>query len=169
MENFKSVRPEELSDNMFSLISKDWTLITAGDMSNYNMMTASWGGVGFLWAKNVCFLFIRHSRYTYEFTEKCDTLSLNFFGLEHRETLNICGKKSGRDIDKMHELNLTPVPLDGGGTAFAEARIIMNCKKLSTGEMSDFKFIDKSISKYYEDNDYHKIYICEITEVFVKE
>ncbi len=169
MDNFKLVQPEDLSDNMFSLISKDWMLITAGSPSSYNMMTANWGGIGYLWRKNVCFLFIRHSRYTYEFTEKCDTLSLNFFSEEHRDSLNICGKKSGRDIDKMRDVPLTPIALSDGGCAFSEARIIMNCKKLATGEISDFDFIDKSILDNYSDGDYHKVYICEITEAFIKE
>ncbi|MBR5543001.1 MAG: flavin reductase [Oscillospiraceae bacterium] len=168
MNGFKQITPEELSDNFFRLIAKDWTLITAGKPENYNMMTASWAGIGCLWNKNVCFLFIRPSRYTYEFTEKLDTLSLNFFTEDYRDTLTLCGKKSGRDFDKMGECNLSPITLSDGGVAFDEARIILNCKKLSAANLDSFDFIDKSVLAAYADGDYHKMYICEITEVFVK-
>lgn len=168
MNGFKKITPEELSDNIFSLIAKDWTLITAGSCDNYNMMTANWAGLGYLWNKNVCFLFIRPSRYTYEFTEKLDTLSLNFFTEDYRDTLTVCGRKSGRDFDKMKNCPLTPVSLDDGGVAFSESRIVMNCKKLSDVELTKFNFTDTSVLKNYADGDYHKMYIYEIKEVFVK-
>ena len=169
MNGFKQIRPEELSDNMFKLIAKDWTLITAGDKSSYNMMTANWLGVGFLWMKNVAFIFIRPTRYTYEFTEKLDSMSLNFFTDEYRDILNLCGKESGRDINKMTECNLTPVTLSDGGVAFDESRLVLNCKKMCTANLDDFDFIDKSVLKWYDGDVYHKLYICEITEVFIKE
>ena len=168
MNNFKQITPEEISDNLFRLISKDWMLITAGDKNNYNMMTASWGGMGYLWNKNICFLFIRHSRYTYEFTERLDSLSLNFFTEEYRDALTVCGRKSGRDFNKMKDCALTPISLSNGGVAFAEARMIMNCKKLSDVDVDKFDFSDKSVLKNYADGDYHKMYIYEIKEVFKK-
>ncbi|MBR2180810.1 MAG: flavin reductase family protein, partial [Oscillospiraceae bacterium] len=111
MNSFKSVNPEQLSDNMFKLIAKDWTLITAGNVDSYNMMTANWLGVGYLWMKHVAFVFIRPTRYTYEFTEKLDEMSLNFFTEDYREVLNLCGKKSGREINKPEECKLSPIAL----------------------------------------------------------
>lgn len=168
MDGFKSINPEALSDNMFRLISKDWTLIAAGDESSYNMMTANWAGIGFLWAKNVAFIFIRPTRYTYEFTEKLDTMSLNFFTNDYRHILNLCGKESGRNINKM-DCGLTPATLKDGGVAFSEARIILNCKKMCTANLEDFDFIDKSVLKWYDGDEYHKLYICEITDALIKD
>ena len=65
-------KPEKIKDNVFKLISKDWLLVTAGDIDNYNMMTASWGALGHLWNKNICIAFVRPQRYTYDFMEKYD-------------------------------------------------------------------------------------------------
>lgn len=45
----KHIKPEEITDNVIKLIGKDWMLVTAGRPGNYNTMTASWGGAGFLW------------------------------------------------------------------------------------------------------------------------
>ena len=44
--SFREIKPEELKENPFDLIGKQWMLITAGDETKCNTMTASWGGVG---------------------------------------------------------------------------------------------------------------------------
>ena len=78
-DKFRKINPEQLAENAFKLIGKDWMLITAGTRDKFNMMTASWGGMGNLWMNPVCFTFIRPTRYTYEFAEKnecSDTLSV---------------------------------------------------------------------------------------------
>lgn len=41
------------------MIGKEWLLITAEKDGKANTMTASWGGVGVLWGKNVATLYIR--------------------------------------------------------------------------------------------------------------
>ena len=101
MSNFKEVPISELSFNPFTLIDKEWMLITAGDAEKCNTMTASWGGLGELWKKYVSFIFIRPQRYTLEFIEKKDYYSLCFFDKEFKSALSYCGAKSGRDVDKI--------------------------------------------------------------------
>ena len=49
-------------EDVFSLIGKEWMLITAGNIQHFNTMTASWGGLGWLWNKPVAFIFVRPER-----------------------------------------------------------------------------------------------------------
>lgn len=63
---------KDLTENFFEAIGKEWMLVTSGSKEKFNTMTASWGGIGFLWNKAVAFIFIRPERYTYEFIEKND-------------------------------------------------------------------------------------------------
>ena len=49
--SFTEIKAEELKDNPFDLIGKQWMLITAGNEEKCNTMTASWGGVGIMWGK----------------------------------------------------------------------------------------------------------------------
>ena len=42
--SFTEIKAEELKDNPFDLIGKQWMLITAGNEEKCNTMTASWGG-----------------------------------------------------------------------------------------------------------------------------
>lgn len=168
LNDFKKIQPELLSENPIKLIS-DGMLVTSGSESSFNTMTASWGGIGYLWNKQVCFVFIRPSRYTYEFTEKNDTLSLSFFSDDYKHVLRFCGANSGRDVDKVKSCSLTPIALDTGCIAFNEARIILECKKLSIMDFNSEQFIDPSLIKNYKSEDYHRVYICEITSVLIKE
>ena len=42
----EKIKLEDLSINPFTLIGKEWMLISAGTEQKYNMMTASWGALG---------------------------------------------------------------------------------------------------------------------------
>jgi len=130
-------------------------------------MTASWGGIGELWAKDVVFVFIRPQRYTLEFIEKNDVFSLSFFGGDYKKELTFCGRNSGRDVDKMKETNFTPVFSDGT-TYFEEAETVLICKKLAVTEITPDSFIDKDIDKNYANKDYHKVFIAEIVKTLKK-
>ena len=76
---WKEKKPLELKENPFEMIGKDWLLITAGTKESCNAMTASWGGLGVLWGKNVVTVYIRPQRYTKEFVDAQDTFTLSFF------------------------------------------------------------------------------------------
>ena len=50
---FKAADIKALEINPFKNIGDRWMLITAGDENDSNTMTASWGGLGVMWGKNV--------------------------------------------------------------------------------------------------------------------
>lgn len=166
---FKEVDIKSLTFNPFTKIGSEWMLITAGDQSGYNTMTASWGGLGVLWGKNVATCYIRPQRYTKKFVDANDTFTLSFYGPEHKQALSICGSKSGRDCDKVKEAGLTPYFVDGT-VAFEEADMVFVCKKLYEDEIRPENFIAKeNDEKWYPEKDYHTVYIAEITKVLVRE
>lgn len=171
MKGYKKTTWEALDENAVKLIGKDWMLISAGTIdTKFNMMTASWGGLGWLWEKPVSFIFVRPQRYTFEFTEKEAFYTVSFFEEKHRDALMVCGTKSGRDCDKVKESGLTPIPTPEGSVAFSEARIILECKKLYASWIKETDFVDKNvISSKYPEKDFHKMYVGEIITVWIKE
>ncbi|MDF2686955.1 MAG: flavin reductase [Clostridia bacterium] len=167
--SFKKINPLELHENAARLISEDWMLITAGNAEKWNTMTASWGGMGFMWNKNVCYIFIRPIRYTYEFVEKNDMLTLSFYENKYRKQLSLCGSTSGRNTDKAKETGFTPI-IKNDTVYFEEARLVLVCKKLYYDDIKEKNFYDKKISEsVYPEKIYHRMYIVEITECLVKE
>ena len=133
------------------------------------MMTASWGGLGWLWEKPISFIFIRPQRYTLEFTEREAWYTVSFFSEKYREALRLCGTKSGRDTDKTAESGLSPFETENGNVAFQEARIILECKKLFATDIRENDFIVKElIQKIYPTKDFHKMYFGEIVNIWIK-
>ena len=167
--SFKEVKPEQLEFNPFTRIGKEWMLITAGNQEGFNTMTASWGGAGVLWGKNVATAYIRPQRYTKEFVDKNDLFTLTFFGDGCREALNLCGTLSGRDCDKVGKAGLTPYFTDKT-VSFEEADTILVCRKLYEDTIKPECFLDKgSDIKWYPEKDYHMMYIAEIVKILVRE
>lgn len=166
---FKEISAEELQFNPFTKIGKEWMLVTAGDENRHNTMTASWGGVGVMWGKNVVSVYIRPQRYTKEFVDANDTFTLSFYDEAWKKALGICGSKSGRDCDKEAEAGLTPYYVDGT-TAFEEADMILICKKQYHQDMAPEHFdVKENDEKWYPEKDYHTLYMAEIVKVLVRE
>lgn len=164
----KSIKPEELQKNVFSMIGKDWLLVTAKKEDKVNTMTASWGGLGVMWGKNVAFIVLRPQRYTKEFVDAGETFSLSVLGEEYRKTLNYLGTVSGRNEDKVGKSGLT-VEHEEETPYFGEADIVLVCRKLYAQQYDPSCFIDKSCDeRWYPEKDYHTMYIAEIEKVLVK-
>jgi flavin reductase (DIM6/NTAB) family NADH-FMN oxidoreductase RutF len=167
----------EFSGSPVQRISDEWMLVTAGnvadDKGNWNTMTASWGGLGELWAKHVAFMFIRPTRHTFAFANENPLFTLSFFDKACHKALEIAGSKSDRDIDKAAKGGLTPIVFSGGAidgaVGFREAGEIIICKKLYEYDFDPAGFLDPAIKKLYPQKDYHRMYIGEVLAVKEKQ
>lgn len=163
----KTISPFDLRENPFDLLDRQWMLISAGNETHSNSMTASWGGFGILWGKPVATAYVRPTRHTYELTESEPRFSLAFLDETYRPALQLCGSKSGRDMDKWKAAGLTPVAAEG--TVYpAEARLVMICRKLYFFDFDPSRMLDPSLDRFYKD-DYHRAYIAEIEKVLTRE
>lgn len=164
----KEIGIRELKENFVSMISDQWALLTAGKIDNYNMMTVSWGGVGELWGKDVCFVFVRPQRYTFNYMEQNEYFTLSFYGGEYKKELGICGSKSGKDTDKTALIGFEPLEI-GNSVSFKEAKITVLLRKIAYQDMNPDGFIDPEIMKNYAASDFHRTYVGEIVKVLVSE
>ncbi len=169
MKGFKTIDVKQLPDNVFKLLDNDWMLVTAGTESHCNTMTASWGGFGVMWNKPVAVCVIRPQRHTITFVEENDFFTLSFFDEKHRDILNFCGKKSGSNTDKIKETGLKVLPTVQGTVAFEQARLVFVCKKLYADDIKAGNFVTPEIvGKMYPNNDFHRFFIGEIVECYIK-
>ena len=165
---WKEIAPEELG-NAMKMIGKDWMLIVAKDeeKGKVNGMTASWGFLGVMWNKCVAVCAIRPQRYTYGLAEREERLSLAFFSEKYRDALRLCGTKSGRDMDKLAEAGLSTEMLDDVPVV-CEAETVLICRKLYVGDLNREGFLDPSLLANYKQEDYHRMYVCEIEKAYKK-
>ncbi|MGC8971068.1 MAG: flavin reductase [bacterium] len=165
----KTILLKDLLLNPFNLIGRDWMLISSGNKYSFNMMTAGWGSLGILWGKEVVFCFIRPTRYTYKFVNENELFTLSFFFEEYKEALNICGRYSGRNVDKVKLSGLTPIEDEEYKTIyFDEARLVFICKKIYYQDIDPNNFLDESIHNNYPMKDYHRMFIGEIIKTLEK-
>jgi flavin reductase (DIM6/NTAB) family NADH-FMN oxidoreductase RutF len=166
---FEKIDPRDLDGNVFRRIGEQWMLLTAGDKTACNTMTASWGGLGVLWGEPVATIYVRPQRYTKEFIDREKTFSLSFYGEEYRKALTLCGSKSGREIDKVKECNFTVECGLGDTPYFAQAELVLICEKQYVDELDPKNFIsDAPVGKWYPQRDLHTMYIGKIVEVLKK-
>lgn len=166
--NRKTIDIFDLSILPHDLFDRQWMLITAGDFAkgDFNTMTIGWGAIGTMWSRPFAFVAVRHSRYTYQFTQKYDTFTLCAFPEEHRQALRLLGSRSGRDGDKIAASGLTPEAASVvAAPSFAEAELVIECQKMYADDLNPVHFVDQSIYKLYPKHDYHRIYYGEILAV----
>ena len=164
----RKITIQEFNVNTPMIIGREWMLVTSGDLDNHNTMTASWGGLGHLWNKDVAFVFVRPQRYTYEFVEKNEYMTLSFYDSSYRDALTVLGTKSGRDTDKEAEVNFHPVQV-GESVAFVEAKYILKCRKLYADDLKEDSIFDEKVAACYPNKDYHRMYVVEIEEIYVND
>lgn len=164
----KEIKHENFQENAFEIIGKDWLLITAEKDGKVNTMTASWGGVGVLWNKKVAYIFIRPQRYTKEFVDFSDRLSVCVLPNSYRKELSYLGNVSGKDEDKISNANLKVQKYEDV-PYFDEARLTLICRKLYAQDLKEECFIEKDIiDKWHPEKDYHTMYVVEIEKILSK-
>ncbi|MBP5555706.1 MAG: flavin reductase [Lachnospiraceae bacterium] len=158
----------EFTTDVLSVFDKKWALLTAGDSTKFNTMTISWGGLGTIWGKPVATVYVRTSRYTYDFMDSNEFFTVSFYPEEYKQILGVLGSKSGRDMDKMKDSGLTPVSA-GKSMSFKEAEITLVCKKMFKQEL-DVANMPADVAKaMYEGQAPHDMFIGEIVDIIRKD
>jgi len=171
---FKQISPEKITDNVFTLAGKVFPVVTVGKEDNYNSMTASGGGMVMLFRKPYTMLIFPSNRYTLELIKKQQTYTLSYFPEAYKKQVMFLGSKSGRNSDKMKEVELTSLVLPSGNVSFQEAKLIMECKltQITTPQFPDDFYAQEAIdylSEPYKDLDEHRKYVFgEISGVWEK-
>ena len=86
----------------------------------------------------------------------------------NRQTLQYLGAVSGRDEDKISAACLN-INYHNETPFIDEGNCIYICRKLFSAPMTKESMLDSEIpSKWYSDDDYHTLYIGEITDFLAR-
>ena len=146
-------------------LSGDGILLLAGDPPN--PMTIGWGTVGHIWNKPIMTVMVRPVRHTFSLMESARDFSVCILPDQYTRELNLCGTKSGREINKLEACNFHIERCSGIDSFFiSESTIHYECRIIHKN------FIDPSTldplidKKYYPVKDYHMVYYGEIMGIF---
>jgi len=158
----------EYTTEMYAQLEKGIFLTTKVD-EKVNTMTIGWGGVNFIWSKNVFIAYVRYSRETYNMLEKAEEFTISVpLTNEMRKELSFCGVKSGRDFDKITECNLTLINGRKIGTPIiGECDLHYECKVIYKQAIEPGSILDSVKERFYKNNNYHVIYYGEIVDTYM--
>ena len=162
---------DQLLVRSHDLWANQWMLLTSGDFldGTYNCMTVAWGSLGNMWNRPFAQIVIRPNRFTYDFIEKYDTFTLCAFPPEYRKSLEVLGSVSGRSVNKIKEVGLTPIASSVvAAPAYAEAELILECQKIYWDDIEPSHFLDPTLESHYPQKDYHRVYFGEVIAIIGK-
>ena len=156
-------------------VGKGVLLTTAAD-GKVNTMTIGWGTLGIQWKKPIFIAFVRQSRYTKELLDKNPEFTVNIpYGEYDKSVLGICGIRSGRDIDKIRELGLTPEASETVSVpGIRQFPLTLECKVIYRQEQDPAAISEENTARYYpkedgQSGDYHTAYYGEVTAAYLIE
>ena len=161
------------TSQILEAVNKGVLLTTAAD-GEVNTMTIGWGSLGIEWNKPIFMTYVRQSRHTKALLDKNPEFTVNIpVGAVDKKILGVCGRKSGRDVDKCKELGLTLVPGETVSVpAIAQLPLTLECKVIyqQDQDLSALKSIYREHSYpagTVEENNFHTAYYGEITAAYI--
>lgn len=158
---------------------KDGILLTTKAGNKVNSMTIAWGKLGIEWSKPIFITYVREGRFTREQLDKNAEFTVNIpYGAFDRNILKVCGSKSGRNMDKIKECNLTLVNPDTISVpGIKELPLTLECKVIYR-KIQDRNAIpeyiakqfypqDKDSSQPFNNRDFHIAYYGEIQKAYI--
>ena len=82
-------------------------MVSCGEGENKNIITIGWTGI-INSDPPITYISVRKSRYSHHIIEETGEFVINLTTEKLAYATDYCGVKSGRDVDKFKELNLTP-------------------------------------------------------------
>ena len=160
-----------LTPDIFQVFGTQNALLTAGDRTACNTMTIGWCQMGRLWSIPTCTVYVRPERYTYQFMEAHDYFTVSVLPLSRKQTtMQLCGTRSGRDIDKVEACGLTLCYGAGDAPFFDEAEWVLVCRKIYAQDMdASCVLVPEGILRHYgAKGGWHRIYTGEVVEAYIK-
>jgi flavin reductase (DIM6/NTAB) family NADH-FMN oxidoreductase RutF len=156
-------------------------LITTKLDGKVNTMTIGWGHIGIEWGKPIFIAYVRESRHTYTMLEGNGEFTVNIpMGQVDKKILGYCGTKSGRNTDKIRDMDLTledPSVISVPG--IKELPLTLECKVIYKQKQDLSAIPSELLEKYYpqdiadpdqgRNRDRHVAFYGEIVDSYIIE
>lgn len=148
---------------------KKGAFLTVKDGEKVNTMTIGWGSIGYIWNMPIFMVMVRYSRHTYKLLEKTNEFTVSIpLSNNLKKELAYCGTKSGRDVDKFKECNITMVDGQTISTPIiGECELHYECKVVYQQAMEPATLDEDIKNSKYKDNDYHVLYYGKIEDTYL--
>ena len=152
-------------------LHKRGAFLTVKNNNEVNTMTISWGSIGYQWARPIFTVMVRKSRFTHDLLENSDEFTVSIpLTDDLKDALSICGSKSGRDMDKIKEANLTLKQSKSTNTPIISGNSVhYECKVVFKQDIKEESLHSNIMKNSYVSGDLHTIYSGEILQCYTEE
>lgn len=171
MHTFQPYPINMLEWNPIKKLADEGVAVVAEANGKVNATSSHNGGVGYIWGKNVVYVFLRNTRYTKELLDMSEYFSACFFDMTDQNNgrlMKVLDQLSGRNEDKLaacrvevaHAMNCPYID---------DANFIILCRKIAAVPMTENTVLDpKILNLQYTErhlDDFHTMYIGEILDI----
>ena len=160
---FNLVEPETLLLDLYRGLADGRVLLMGAEGEKANPMTVAWGHLGLVWGLPSFVAWVRPSRHTYGFIERAGHFSVNVLPPEAQRIAAFCGSQSGRDVDKIKELDLhLETPEGAAQPLLAEAVCGLVCQVVHFSDVIPENLDAACQKSFYSGGDYHRQFVGRI-------
>ena len=158
---------------------KKGILLTTKVGEKVNTMTIGWGTIGIEWGRPIFVAYVRVGRHTRKMLDESGEFTINIpYGAVDGKILGFCGTKSGRDTDKVAEMNLELVESSIVNVpGIRQFPLTLECRVLSQ-KLQNIPMLPEEIyNRYYpqgvdssesgKNEDFHIAYYGEIVNAYL--
>ena len=167
------LNPFDCAGQICEAMKKD-ILITTKANEKVNTMTIGWGHIGIEWGTPIFVAYVRETRHTRQMLDDHGEFTVNVpVGPVDGKIFGFCGSKSGRDVNKIQELNLTlEEPISVSVPGIKELPLTLECKVIYKQKQDLSAIPEHLIQRYYPADetgfqDYHYVYYGEILNAYL--
>jgi flavin reductase (DIM6/NTAB) family NADH-FMN oxidoreductase RutF len=164
---FQKISMKNFQNNPNLMIGDGWLLVSAGNVKNFNMLTASWGTIGEFLDESVVFIFVRPQNYTYKSMKESDYFTLSVFEEKQHSVLQFYQTMSEYNYGKTTKTGLLPMFTELGNRYYERAKLVVECQKIYADYLKDDSFLVKTvIEKKLITSGFSKLSIGKILNVW---
>jgi flavin reductase (DIM6/NTAB) family NADH-FMN oxidoreductase RutF len=130
-----------------------------------NAMTIGWATPGIIWGLPIMTVLVRPSRYTYSFIEDSQVFTVNVPTAEMRGLVQLCGTRSGRDVDKLSQV-ATSMGQNVNCVTIDTCPLVYECQVVHWNDVQPDNLLPEIIAGSYPHGDFHRLYYGKILGTF---
>jgi flavin reductase (DIM6/NTAB) family NADH-FMN oxidoreductase RutF len=132
-----------------------------------NAMTIGWATIGIIWGLPVMVVLVRPSRYTYQFIEESQVFTVNVPSARMRDFVDLCGTKSGRDVDKLAQV-ATSEGQKVRSVTIDDCPLVYECQVVHWNDVQPDALAAEVSARAYRRGDFHRLYYGQILGTFAR-
>ena len=162
MAGYKQMSADQISESITKMFKDSRAVVSIGEANDAKTLTGAWSGTGNFGGKPVAMVFVNAE----SDASKEQVYTISFYTEIHGDALD---RMAASDVSvRSKTVGLTPIVTPSGASAFGEAWMVIECKKMTEQDSSESELKENAQSKQWKSNKNVKSFMGEIINVWAR-